>query len=171
MTISSGLGLAGFNSLPADEAQRLLLGVCTSPTWARALAAGRPYQCVEALLDAADAALDALTNSEIGAALAGHPRIGERAPAPADGPGFSAQEQSGMTDASADLRAALLEGNREYEDRFGQVYLVCATGRSAQDLLAMLRQRLGNDAATERGVVRGELRKINRLRLAAILAQ
>lgn len=171
MTISSVLGLAGLNALPADDAQRALLGVCTSPSWARVLTAGRPYDSVEALLGAADAALAALTDSEIGAALAGHPRIGERAPAASDSRHFSAREQSGLAEASDGLRSALHEGNQEYEDRFGQVYLVCATGRSGEELLAMLQRRLGNDAATERRVIREELRKINRLRLGAIMAQ
>ncbi|MDP9240828.1 MAG: 2-oxo-4-hydroxy-4-carboxy-5-ureidoimidazoline decarboxylase [Actinomycetota bacterium] len=171
MTTSSVPGLAGLNALPADDAQRALLGVCTSPTWARAVTTGRPYHSVARIFAASDAALAALTDSEIDAALAGHPRIGERAPASSDSGGFSDSEQSGLADATEALMAALHEGNRKYEDRFGQVYLVCATGRGGEELLAMLLRRLGNDEATERRVVREELRKINRLRLGAMMAQ
>jgi 2-oxo-4-hydroxy-4-carboxy-5-ureidoimidazoline decarboxylase len=161
MAISSGLGLDGLNSLTADQAQGALLGCCASPEWARSMTAGRPYGTVEELLAAADAALDRLPDREFDAALAGHPRIGERSTS-----GRSAQEQSGVEEAS---RAALMEGNREYEARFGHVYLVCAAGRTGEELLAALHQRLGNDPATERLVVREELRKINRLRLEALV--
>lgn len=161
MSISSTLDLDRLNSLAPDDAQRLLLSCCAAPGWARAVAGWRPYESVADLLRAADAALDDLTDSDLDAALAGHPRIGERS---ADE--TSRREQAGVGPAS---RAALHEANREYEDRFGHVYLVCATGRSGAELLAILRQRLGNDPGTERLVVREELRKINRLRLAALV--
>ena len=93
--------------------------------------------------------------------MAGHPRIGERSTHAA-----SQREQSGVGD---DVRDALAEGNREYEQRFGHVYLVCASGRSGDELLAVLRSRLGNDPAHERTVVRAELGDINRLRLQRLL--
>ncbi|PZS27836.1 MAG: 2-oxo-4-hydroxy-4-carboxy-5-ureidoimidazoline decarboxylase [Pseudonocardiales bacterium] len=162
MTTSSRVGLDGLDALPDADAQRALLACCTSPPWARSLAAGRPYHSVDQLLAAADAALDALTESDVDAALAGHPRIGERGA----GGDFSRQEQSGVDERS---RAGLLAANQEYEERFGHVYLVCAAGRSGADLLAILHGRLGNDAATERRVLRDELRKINRLRLRALV--
>ena len=167
MTIPSALTVDGFNSLPADEAHRILLGCCASPAWARSLTEGRPYRSVDEILAAADNALDKIDDGDLDAALAGHPRIGER-PA-GDAGGFSGREQAGVATASAETRAALAEGNRAYEARFGWVYLVCATGRSGDELLAMLRERLANDPATERRVVRGELRKINRLRLEALV--
>lgn len=159
--VTRGLDLDRLNSLAPDDAQRLLLRCCGAAGWARAVAGGRPYSSVDDLLRAADAALDDLTDSDLDAALAGHPRIGERSADEA-----SRREQAGV-DASS--RAALHEANREYEDRFGHIYLVCATGRSGEELLAILRRRLGNDPATERLVVREELRKINRLRLAALV--
>ena len=65
------------------------------------------------------------------------------------------------------MRAELAEKNREYEDRFGYVYLVCASGRTAEELLAILSDRLDNDPDTERRVMRNELAKINRLRLSS----
>ncbi|MGW5452059.1 2-oxo-4-hydroxy-4-carboxy-5-ureidoimidazoline decarboxylase [Nocardia sp. NPDC003979] len=156
------IGLAGFNSLPDDAAEQALLACCSSPRWARAIAAARPYVSVVSLLDAADAALDALDEADIDAALAGHPRIGERAT------GAAAHEQSGVS--GDDVRARLSEGNRAYEEKFGHIYLVCAAGRSGEELLAVLRARLDNDPTTERRVMRDELAKINRLRLTQLVA-
>lgn len=130
---------------------------------------GRPFQSVDAVLSAADAALAGLTDAEIEDALAGHPRIGER---PGAGHStWSAEEQSGVAGAGANVHAALAAGNRAYEEKFGHVYLVCATGRSASELLTILEQRLGNDPATERAVVRTELGKINRIRLTRMLSE
>ncbi|MDT5302312.1 MAG: 2-oxo-4-hydroxy-4-carboxy-5-ureidoimidazoline decarboxylase, partial [Mycobacterium sp.] len=83
----------------------------------------------------------------------------------------SAREQAGVTAADDDVRAALAAGNRDYEDRFGYVYLVCASGRSADELLAILTDRLDNDPDTERRVMRNELAKINRLRLKRLLSE
>jgi len=161
--------LAGFNAMADADALPLLLGVCSSPAWARGVLAGRPYRSVDDVLDAADRVLKELTEDEVDAALAGHPRIGDALP-----PGtssWSAREQSGVAGAGDDLRRALAEGNRAYEERFGQVYLVCATGRSAAEMLDFLHQRLSNDPVTERAVLREELRKINRIRLEQVLAR
>ncbi|KAF0849016.1 2-oxo-4-hydroxy-4-carboxy-5-ureidoimidazoline decarboxylase [Nocardia caishijiensis] len=156
------MGLAEFNALPDDAAEQLLLACCSSPRWAAALAAARPYVTVVSLLDAADAAADALDEVEIDAALAGHPRIGERAT------GTAAHEQAGVT--GDDVRARLAEGNRTYEEKFGHIYLVCAAGRDGEELLAVLQSRLDNDVTTERQVMRNELAKINRLRLTQLVA-
>lgn len=154
------------DDLPAEEAERLFLTVCTSPVWARRLAQGRPYRSVDALLAAADEALAGLSEHEVDAALAGHPRIGERTREGSP----SRREQAGLAGISSSLGEALAEGNRAYEERFGHVYLVCATGRSAPELLAVLQERLGHDPAQERRVLRDELGKINRLRLKRLLA-
>ncbi|MBC7300185.1 MAG: 2-oxo-4-hydroxy-4-carboxy-5-ureidoimidazoline decarboxylase [Nocardia sp.] len=159
---SEGLSLAGFNRLPAATAEAALLGCCRAPRWARAIAAARPYVSTRSLLAAADAASAALDDAEIDEALAGHPRIGDRPASPA-----SAREQAGV--AGDDVRAALAEGNRAYEAKFGHIYLVCAAGRSGEELLAVLRARLDNDPSTERQVMRTELAKINRLRLAGLV--
>jgi 2-oxo-4-hydroxy-4-carboxy-5-ureidoimidazoline decarboxylase len=150
--------LSTFNQLPDVAAGELLATVCTAPRWAAAVVAARPYPDVDALLAIADAAL---TPDDIDAALAGHPRIGERSS------GASAREQAGVGD---EVRAGLAAGNRAYEERFRHVYLVCASGRSGADLLATLQARLGNDPATERGVALDELRKINRLRLEGTIS-
>ncbi|MFI6045950.1 2-oxo-4-hydroxy-4-carboxy-5-ureidoimidazoline decarboxylase [Nocardia sp. NPDC051321] len=170
-------GLARFDAMPDGAATEALLACCSSPEWARALVAGRPYPSVGALLDAADAVLAGLPESEIDRALAGHPRIGERPDQErlrtADARGrtaASAREQAGVATAGDAVRSALADGNRAYEARFGHRYLVCASGRSGSELLAILDERLGNDAETERRVMRTELAKINRLRLRALLA-
>lgn len=151
--------LSAFNELPAEPVATLLASVCSAPRWAAQVAAGRPYTDVASLFAAADVAL---VPADLDDGLAGHPRIGDRAAT-----GHSAGEQSGVGD---ELLAALAEGNRAYEQRFGHVYLVCAAGRSGADLLAMLHERLANDPATERAVALGELRAINRLRLGKMLA-
>ncbi len=169
MVAIDGLGLAGFNTLPADRAEEALLACCSSRRWARAVAAGRPFGSADELYTAAESALAELTGPDIDEALAGHPRIGERA-----GPGHSAwssREQAGMAGSPDDIQAALAEGNRAYEERFGHVYLVCATGKSAEELLTILKTRLENDPATERRVVRTELGKINRIRLERMLGE
>ncbi|MEV0331341.1 2-oxo-4-hydroxy-4-carboxy-5-ureidoimidazoline decarboxylase [Nocardia sp. NPDC050717] len=159
---SEAIGLAGFNELPAEAAEAALLSCCSAPRWARAVAAARPYASADALLVAADAALAALAEAEIDEALAGHPRIGDRPTSAA-----SAREQSGVSGAA--VFAALAEGNRAYEAKFGHLYLVCAAGRTGEELLAVLRARLDNDPTTERQVMRTELAKINRLRLTRLV--
>ena len=153
--------VAEFDALPPAGARALLLGCCSSPAWADALVDGRPHGSVAGLLAAAVTALAALGEDEIDRALAGHPRIGERSEHAS-----SRREQAGVTGAGPAVLDALADGNRAYEQRFGHVYLVCADGRPADELLAVLRRRLGNDPATERAVVRDELGRINRLRLA-----
>jgi 2-oxo-4-hydroxy-4-carboxy-5-ureidoimidazoline decarboxylase len=161
------MDLAGFNAAPPDEAEAALLDCCASGQWARAVAAGRPYPSGDALYEAADAALAALGDNDLDAALAGHPRIGERA-----GAGHAAssgREQAGVAQSSTPTLDALVDGNRQYEARFGHVYLVCASGRSGPELLAVLRDRLGNDPTTEWAATRAELGKINRLRLARLI--
>ena len=158
-----GSRLAAFDALPERDAVLELVSVCAAPEWAAEVVAGRPYPSLEALLARADEVLAGLAESQVDAALAGHPRIGERAA------GLSSRrEQSRVATAASEVLDALVEGNREYEERFGHVYLVRADGRSAGELLAVLRERLGNDPATERRVLRGELAKINRLRLSRL---
>lgn len=162
------VSLTAVNELPAAAAERLLRACCASVAWARRLAAGRPYQSPAELFTAADGALAAMTEDDLDEAMAGHPRIGDR-PSGSHGAG-SAREQSAALAAQPGVLAALAEGNRQYEERFGHVYLVCADGRSGEELLAVLRQRLRNDPQTERAQARAELGKINRIRLGRLIA-
>jgi 2-oxo-4-hydroxy-4-carboxy-5-ureidoimidazoline decarboxylase len=158
-------GLAGFNILADDVVREALGGCCSSACWIEAVAAGRPYQSEDALLAASDAAVAAMSEADLSEAMAGHPRIGDR-PAPAS---WSSQEQARLGHADAGTLQALADGNVSYEQQFGHIYLACAAGRSADELLAFLRERLGNDRDTEWQVVAGELAKINRIRLRKLL--
>jgi 2-oxo-4-hydroxy-4-carboxy-5-ureidoimidazoline decarboxylase len=151
--------------MPAELARQQLLACCSSARWAAEVASGRPYGSAGELLASSDAAMAGLAPADLEQALAGHPRIGERRGTDAR----SRREQAGVLGADPATIQALAEGNEEYERRFGHIYLVCATGRNAADLLALLRERLGNDDGTEWGVVRRELGKINRIRLAKML--
>ncbi len=159
-----GIGLAAFNALPDQRARELLLDCCHAGHWAAAVADGRPYGSVAELLARAHAEL---TGEDVAEALAGHPRIGE---APAAGPSSRSRgEQAGVDAPDGTARAELAAGNRAYEERFGHIYLVCASGRGARELFAILRDRLRNDPATEQRVVRAELGKINDLRVARLM--
>jgi 2-oxo-4-hydroxy-4-carboxy-5-ureidoimidazoline decarboxylase len=159
------LTLDEFNSAPDDATLRVALGeCCTAQAWVARVVAGRPYPDREALQRASDTASAELDDPGLSEALAGHPRIGERADS-----AWSRQEQAGVSGADADVRMRLAQCNAAYEERFGHVYLVCATGRSADELLALCERRLANDADSERAVVLGELAKINRIRLDKLL--
>ncbi|WP_243725551.1 2-oxo-4-hydroxy-4-carboxy-5-ureidoimidazoline decarboxylase [Actinomadura rubrisoli] len=157
------------NALSGERARDELLTCCASRRWADAVAAGRPYAGLEALRSASAAALADLDWGEVEKALAAHPRIGDRVRGGDREAAWSRGEQSGVDGAAAELRKALVEGNRAYEERFGHVFLICATGLSAAEMLAALRARLANDPGTEREVVRDELAKIVDLRLAKLL--
>jgi 2-oxo-4-hydroxy-4-carboxy-5-ureidoimidazoline decarboxylase len=162
-------GLDALNALPAAEAERRLFTCCASRAWVERMAASRPYADLDALLEASDRAVGELDRDDLAEALAAHPRIGQRASGSSTDAVWSRQEQASVGDADAGVRAALQEGNRAYEERFGHVFLISASGRSAQEMLAALRERLGNDPDTEWGVVAEELRQITRLRLERLL--
>jgi 2-oxo-4-hydroxy-4-carboxy-5-ureidoimidazoline decarboxylase len=157
--------LGTFNAAPAQAAERDLLACCASRAFAKAVADGRPYQDPAALLTALDATFDALSWDDIVESMNEHPRIGDRAVRTQ----MSAAEQSGAATASDEVRQGLADGNVAYEQRFGHIFLICASGLSGQQMLTQLRARLGNDPETERDVVREELRKITRLRMTKLL--
>jgi 2-oxo-4-hydroxy-4-carboxy-5-ureidoimidazoline decarboxylase len=160
--------LAEFNALPPAEAERELLACCAAPAWAEAVAAGRPYPDRVALRAAGDAAARSLTWADVVQALSAHPRIGERPAGAGREAAWSRREQAGADDLS--VAAALAEANRAYEERFGHVFLIFATGRSASEMLAAARARLAHDEAAERPVVQEELRKIALLRLERLVS-
>jgi len=159
-----GIGLAAFNALPDDRARDLLIGCCQAGRWAARVTAGRPYPALGALLARA---AEELTDDDVPEALAGHPRIGQ-APATRQN-SWSRREQAGVGGADDTVLAELAAGNRAYEERFGHIYLVCASGRSAGELLGLLKDRIRNGPDAERHVVRSELRKINDLRLTRLI--
>jgi 2-oxo-4-hydroxy-4-carboxy-5-ureidoimidazoline decarboxylase len=141
-------------------AEHDLLACCASRRWADEILARRPYRDPAQLRSVSEQVLRALAWTDVEQALAAHPRIGERARGATTEAGWSREEQAGATPSDD-----LVKGNQDYEERFGHVFLICATGLSGADMLAALRERLGNDSETERDVVREELRKIVELRL------
>lgn len=162
-------GLHRFNALPEPEAQRELTACCAARRFTEAVTAGRPYRDRAALRAAADTALAELDWSGVAEALAAHPRIGDRATGQGRDAAWSAAEQSAAAVGDTEVRSRITEGNHAYEQRFGHVFLICATGRPAEDILAALTTRLGNDPGAERQIVREELRKIVHLRLEKVL--
>ena len=157
------------HAAPAHMARQQLHSCCAATAWVETVVGGRPYASREALQAASATALAALSWEGVREALDAHPRIGERVTARTREAAWSASEQSGMDGASQATREALVEANRAYEERFGHVFLIFATGRSAEEMLAAARERLNHDEETERRVVRGELSKITRLRLRKLL--
>lgn len=156
------------NAVPADILVRELLACCDAPAWAEAVVRGRPYPNVDAVLAAADAAARGLGRSEVERAVAAHPRIGERPGGGGTRAAWSRQEQ-GAVDPGLEARRALAEGNAAYEARFDRVFLVCASGLTAEQVLDRLRTRLRNDDETEVRVVADELRRIAVLRVGRLL--
>jgi 2-oxo-4-hydroxy-4-carboxy-5-ureidoimidazoline decarboxylase len=171
MTSPAADGLAWLNRLPAAEAERELLACCAARAWAGKVATGRPYADRGALITASDAAQAELTWADVEEALAAHPRIGDRAQGADREAAWSRGEQSGVGDAAAETRDELAAGNAAYEQRFGHVFLICATGLPAGAMLAELQRRLGHDRQSEQEAVRVELREITRLRLQKLLGE
>ena len=130
------------------------------------MAAARPYRDLSELIEAAESAWSQLTPDDWLRAFAAHPRIGEHG---GHAPASSEREQSEVMQASSQTLVALAAENREYESRFGHVFLISASGRSAEEILAALRIRIRNDAASELRVAAAEQRKITRLRLEKLM--
>ena len=167
MTRSATPALYGLNHAADAEADALLTEVCTSAGWARLVRATRPWADAEALHAANHAAMARLTAADLEQAMAGHARIG----APSPGDATSQREQAGVRGADQALLAELRDANARYQEKFGHVFLICATGRTAESMLAALRERQGNPPDTEREIVRRELGKINDLRIDRLLNQ
>jgi 2-oxo-4-hydroxy-4-carboxy-5-ureidoimidazoline decarboxylase len=147
---------------PTEEELR---ACCAADAWLARITAARPLPSVKALLDLSDEAVLALDDAALDQALAAHARIGERRLGSTTEDRWSRTEQAGALDAGATTAERLAAGNRAYEERFGHVFLIRAAGRSAEEMLAALDERLRNDPQTERDVVRRELAQIVRLRL------
>jgi len=156
------------NALSEPEVQAQLHRCCASHRWVKAMAAGRPYDDDGAILAAADRSWWALAPDDWREAFAAHPRIGDRGatdPRHASTRDWSRAEQAGTAAADAATLAALADGNRMYEERFGHVFLIAAAGRTAQEMLAALRRRLHNDPAVELREAAAAHATIIRLRL------
>lgn len=166
--------VAWLDGLPRNDALRELSSCCASARWTRLVADTRPFGAWPALLDAATAALASLTWDDVLEALSAHPMIGQRTESGSDGDSreaaWSRGEQSGMDGASAEIAARLRELNIAYQEKFGHVFLICASGLPAEVMLRALEHRLRNDEAAEQRATRGELAEITRLRLEKLLA-
>lgn len=158
--------LARWNALSMEEAAAELVPCNGSRTWASELARQRPFATTENLFKAADEVWWSLSETDWQEAFDSHPRIGERhaKAASATSLQWSAGEQDGVSEEDA-VKAALADGNRAYEERFGRIFLVCATGKSAAEMLAILRARLGNTPEAELREAAEQQRRITQLRL------
>lgn len=168
----SEAGIARLNTVSREEAERLLLGCCGSSNWARGMVERRPFRGISELQETADQVWWELGRADWLEAFSRHPKIGERAAAhstSAQTRRWSEEEQAGATGARQDVLATLAEANRAYEARFGYIFIVCATGKSGEEMLALLKDRLQNDPDKELRIAAEEQRRIMRLRLEKLL--
>jgi 2-oxo-4-hydroxy-4-carboxy-5-ureidoimidazoline decarboxylase len=166
------MNLEQLNAAGEQEAVAAFLRCCGSTAWARQMASSRPFATLESMLERSDRLWSTLSGDDWREAFSAHPRIGGgRAAASGDtqSAAWSAQEQSGAAGAPADVAGRLAAGNREYEARFGYIFIICATGRSAAEMLDVLERRLGHDADEELSIAAEEQRRITRLRLAKLV--
>ena len=161
--------LSEFNEMDGRAAAAVLRPCLGVDRWVGAVVRDRPYAGIDDLLAVARSAAHPLTAQEVEAALARHPRIGDRARGTTPEARLSRSEQAGLV-LDDDLQRRLAEGNRAYERRFGRVFVVRAAGRSSQEILALLETRLGHDDHTEDEVVAEQLRQIAMLRLAVAVS-
>jgi OHCU decarboxylase len=167
------IDVAELDAMPRARAAELLRACCGSKAWVSAALDRRPFRSRDTLLRVADEVWNALDAFDWLEAFAQHPRIGEsKSAVPQDerARGWSADEQAGARDMSPGVRAGLARANAAYVKRFGYICIVCATGKSAEELLSITEARLGNDPATELGVAAEEQRRITRLRLEKLVA-
>ena len=159
---------AHLDALPEEEAARALRRCCASERWVRRMLARRPFGEDARLFEAAEEVWWSLGPEDWREAFAAHPRIGERVPSgaqDAEAEAWSREEQAGVEGSADATRRALAEGNRAYEERFGHVFLIYASGKSGEEMLAALRERLENDPEEELRIAAGEQAKITRDRL------
>jgi OHCU decarboxylase len=164
--------LRRLNELPASDAESEFLKCCGSKKWASAMTAARPFASAQAMLDEADTLFASLSDQDWLEAFRAHPKIGEKKAVTAQSDTaqkWSAQEQSKTANAAATVMEALAKGNRAYLQRFGFIFIVCASGKTADEMLAMLNERMAHDAAVELRVAAAEQRKITQLRLQKLL--
>lgn len=163
--------LKEFNAAGRDAAAAALRPCLDIQRWIDGLADARPYPSLDALLDAGRHTAAPFTPAEIDAALAHHPRIGERAQGNSAEAKLSQAEQAGLGEADAAVAQALADGNRAYEEKFGQVFLIRAAGRSREEILAALNTRLAHTPEKEQEIIGQQLREIAVLRLEGLIEQ
>lgn len=166
-------GLPWLNAMSYEEAAANFLKCCGSANWANRMAESRPFRDEQHLFDTADHLWRQLCQTDWLEAFRHHPKIGETpvqtsAPSP-EAQRWAADEQSATRHAQQQTLEELARANREYQARFGYIFIVCATGKTAEQMLALLRQRLQNDPGAEIAVAADEQRRITRLRLEKLL--
>ncbi|HUG74146.1 MAG TPA: 2-oxo-4-hydroxy-4-carboxy-5-ureidoimidazoline decarboxylase [Acidimicrobiia bacterium] len=162
------MDLADLNRAEPGDAKAAFLDCCASTVWAEVMTEGRPYQDLAHLLADAEEQWWELTWVEWVKAFASHPKVGERRAGTDTHTTWSRDEQSGVGDDGG-LAAALAEANKAYEDRFGYTFIVFASGKTGEEMLALCRERLGNDDLTELRVAATEQARITNLRLRKML--
>jgi 2-oxo-4-hydroxy-4-carboxy-5-ureidoimidazoline decarboxylase len=163
--------LAEFNSADPARAADVLRPCIDVQRWVETITAARPFPSRRALLGFAAEAADPFTAAEVEAAMAHHPRIGERPTAATAEASMSRSEQSGVNTADAEVAQALAQGNLDYEEKFGRVFLIRAAGRTAPEILAALNERLAHSPAEEDAIVAKQLREIAVLRLEGVISE
>jgi len=160
------------NSLPRTEAESEFLKCCGASNWAQRIVDRRPFIDVDELLKVADTIWWLVEPSDWLEAFRSHPKIGEKKAAQAtsvEARVWAEQEQVGTRAGAQETLTALAAGNRDYESKFGYIFIVCATGKTSAEMLAILRERLNNDRETELRVAAEEQRKITQLRLQKLI--
>jgi OHCU decarboxylase len=166
------LSVAELDAMPAGQAKQLLADCCGASQWVQGMLSRRPFRSRAAVLSAADEVWESLGPADWREAFSSHPRIGERksvAPQSKRGAAWATGEQSGVEQAREEVQAQLAAANREYEQRFGYIFIVFAAGKSAEEMLGLARKRLRNDPDVELPIAAEEQRKITRLRLDKML--
>ncbi len=167
-------GLRYLNSLPKADAVKALQACCGSSAWSATMASSRPFASLDAAKKKGHEIWSSLTKADYDEAFRAHPRIGEKkaeATQSAEAKKWSAGEQSKLSEADATVLAALKKANEDYEKKFGRIYIVCATGKTAKEMLEIAQTRLSNDADSELAQAAGEQGKITDLRLEKLILQ
>ncbi|MEP6707717.1 MAG: 2-oxo-4-hydroxy-4-carboxy-5-ureidoimidazoline decarboxylase [Pyrinomonadaceae bacterium] len=167
-------GLQRLNTLSRGQAEAELMKCCGSEKWARQMIERRPFEDVNDLSANADSVWWALDGSDWLEAFSHHPKIGEKKAAAAqaeEARAWSAEEQSRASTTAPEISRVLADANRDYERRFGYIFIVCATGKSSEEILSILQQRMGNTPEQELRIAAGEQAKITQLRIRKLLDQ
>ncbi|NBP91330.1 MAG: 2-oxo-4-hydroxy-4-carboxy-5-ureidoimidazoline decarboxylase [Actinobacteria bacterium] len=159
--------LGEINALGVQQAEELFARCCIAPTFCAVMAAARPFRDLSAVEAAADQATAGLDHENLLVGFSGHPRIGDRKPHSA----WSSAEQSGVSQADIKILDDLRAANFAYEEKFNHVFLICATGKSAEYMLDECLRRIGNSPDVELEEAREQLRLINRIRVNKLLEE
>lgn len=172
MSVAVYKNLASFNELSERDAESGLLDCCGSSAWASAMTEARPFRMLEDLFQTAEKKWFALPPADWLEAFAAHPKIGSKKAAASQkerAADWSSKEQSAISDADADTKTELAECNHLYEQKFGFIFIVCATGKTADEMLAICKARIGNSIETELKLAAVEQHKITEIRLGKLL--